>query len=109
MTSKDASQMTTLSPEDMSLEEIKEQLALYNRLYYQKRRHEKDFMETKRASAIRFHRRKKLDKMAENGEISLKDIDYEEKQEDTEADKNLVRATKPRKYKGTIFKILNAE
>ena len=33
--------MTTVTPEDMTLEEIKEQLALYNRLYYQKRRHEK--------------------------------------------------------------------
>ena len=64
--------MTTLSPEDMTLE-IKEQLALYNRLYYQKRRLDKDFMETKRASAIRYNRRKKLDKMAENGEINLKD------------------------------------
>lgn len=46
-----------LTPEIMSLEEIKEQLALYNRLYYQKRRLEKNFMETKRASAIRYNRR----------------------------------------------------
>ena len=66
-------------------------------------------METKRASAIRYNRRKKLDKMAENGEINLKEIDYEEKQEDTEEDKNKVKATKPRKYKGTTFKILSAE
>ena len=56
----------SIKPEDMTLEQIKEQLALYNRLYYQKRRVEKDFMETKRASAIRYNRRKKLDKMAEN-------------------------------------------
>ena len=39
----------SVSPEEMSLEQIKEQLALYNRLYYQKRRHEKDFMETKKS------------------------------------------------------------
>jgi hypothetical protein len=52
--------MTTLSPEDMTLEEIKEQLALYNRLYYQKRRLDKDFMETKRASAIRYNKKKKV-------------------------------------------------
>ena len=45
--------MTIIQPEDMTLEEIKEQLALYNRLYYQKRRHEKDFMETKRLSAMK--------------------------------------------------------
>ena len=48
-----------MKPEDMTLDEIKEQLALYNRLYYQKRRLEKDFMDTKRASAIRYSRRKK--------------------------------------------------
>ena len=78
-------------PEDVTLEQIKEQLALHNRLYYQRRRHEKDFMDTKRASAIRFHRRKKLDKMADNGEINLKDIDYENKPED-------LQNTKPRKY-----------
>ena len=95
--------MTLQSPEDMTLEEIKEQLALYNRLYYQKRRHEKDFMETKRASAIRYHRRKKLDKMAENGEIDLKDIDYEAK------DENEVKATKPVKYKNIQFKVLTYE
>ena len=62
----------SIKPEDMTLEQIKEQLALYNRLHYQKRRVEKDFMETKRASAIRYNRRKKLDKIAENGEINLK-------------------------------------
>lgn len=28
--------MTSITPENMTLEEIKEQLALYNRLYYQK-------------------------------------------------------------------------
>ena len=75
----------------MTLDQIKEQLALYNRLYYQRRRHEKDFMDTKRASAIRFRRRKKLDKIAENGEINLKEIDCENKPED-------LQNTKPRKY-----------
>ena len=30
--------MEMVNPEDMTLEEIKEQLALYNRLYYQKTR-----------------------------------------------------------------------
>jgi hypothetical protein len=29
--------MTSITPENMILEEIKEQLALYNRLYYQKK------------------------------------------------------------------------
>ena len=69
--------MTIIQPEDMTLEEIKEQLALYNRLYYQKRRHEKDFMETKRLSAIRHNRRKKLNEMVDDGKIELKDINYD--------------------------------
>ena len=66
-----------IQPEDMTLEEIKEQLALYNRLYYQKRRHEKYFMETKRLSAIRHNRRKKLNEMVDDGKIELKDINYD--------------------------------
>ena len=88
----------SIKPEDMTLEQIKEHLALYNRLYYQRRRHEKDFMDTKRASAIRFHRRKKLDKMAENGEINLKDIDYENKPED-------LQNTKPRNIRRKHIKL----
>ena len=107
MTSQSPEDMTPkahhLTPEMMTLEEIKEQLALYNRLYSQKRRHEKYFMEIKRASAIRYHRRKKLDKLAENGEIDLKDIDYEAKEE------NDVKATKPTKYKNIKIKVLSYE
>ena len=68
-----------INPDEMTLEQIKEQMALYSRLYYQKRKNDKDYMENKRASAMRHHRRKRLDKMAENGEIDLKDIDYNEK------------------------------
>ena len=94
--------MTMVTPEDMTLEEIKEQLALYNRLYYQKRRHEKDFMETKRLSAIRHHRRKKLNEMVDDEKIELKDINYE-----NEHDKPTVKATKPRKYKGTTYNIIS--
>ena len=95
-----------MKPEDMTLDEIKEQLALYNRLYYQKRRLEKDFMDTKRASAIRYSRRKKIDKLAENGELELKDIDCDKKSEEN---KDKLRTTKPRKYKGETFKIINVE
>jgi hypothetical protein len=98
--------MTMVQPEDMTLEEIKEQLALYNRLYCQKRRHEKDFMETKRLSAIKYHRRKKLNEMVDDGKIELKDINYENKNEN-ENDKPIVKATKPRKYKGTTYNIIS--
>ena len=97
-----------INPDEMTLEQIKEQMALYSRLYYQKRKNDKDYMENKRASAMRHHRRKRLDKMAENGEIDLKDIDHNEKPKDEENKSNL-RATKPRKYKGDTYKILTVE
>lgn len=96
-----------IQPEDMTLEQIKEQMALYSRLYYQKRRNDKDYMERKRINAIKQHRRKKLDKMVENGEIDLKDIDYEEKTKDE--NNNNLRPTKPRKYKGETFKVITVQ
>ena len=40
--------------------------------------------------------------MAENGEIDLKDIDYEKKPED-------LQNTKPRKYKAQTYKIITVE
>ena len=36
-------------PEDMSLEEIKEQLAIYNRLYYKLRKDDEAYMQKKNA------------------------------------------------------------
>ena len=48
-----------INPEDLTLEQVKEQLAIYSRLYYQKRKHDKDFMEKKRANTMRRYRRKK--------------------------------------------------
>ena len=35
-------------PEDMTIEEIKEQLAIYNRLYYHKRNKDEAYMQKKR-------------------------------------------------------------
>ena len=96
----------SVSPEEMSLEQIKEQLALYNRLYYQKRRHEKDFMETKKASAIRHYRRKVMDKMIANGEV---EIPPQPKTYETNPPTENVKATKPRKYEGETYKIVNVE
>ena len=48
------------------------------------------------------------------GELDIKQIDFKKnidynKKEDSDEDKNKVKATKPRKYKGETFKILNAE
>ena len=71
-----------INPEDLTLEQVKEQLAIYSRLYYQKRRQDKDFMEKKRANTMRRYRRKKIDEMIETGVLDLKDDD--EPQEEKE-------------------------
>ena len=40
-------------PEDMTMDEIKEQLAIYSRLYYNKRRNDEKYMQMKTESAQR--------------------------------------------------------
>ena len=62
-----------IDPEDLTLEQVKEQLAIYSRLYYQKRKQDKDFMEKKRANTMRRYRRKKIDEMIKNGALDLKE------------------------------------
>ena len=62
-----------INPEDLTLEQVKEQLAIYSRLYYQKRKQDKDFMEKKRANTMRRYRRKKIDEMIKNGALDLKE------------------------------------
>ena len=72
-------------PEDMTIEEIREQLALYNRLYYNiiKRREDKEHLDKKRASRDRYLEKKKMEKyIAENGiDISVVKLTPEQKAE----------------------------
>ena len=98
--------MSQINPEDLTLEEIKEQLALYNRLCYMKRREDKDYVERKRHSAIRFARRKKLEKIAENGELYLAPRDQKTDEED---DGKKLKATRRRKYNATTYSIIRLD
>ena len=71
-------------PEDMTIDEIREQLALYNRLYYNKRREDKEYLDKKRASRDRYlEKKKKMEKyIAENGiDISVVKLTPEQKAE----------------------------
>lgn len=88
--------MTSFHPEELTLEEIK--------LYYKKRRAEKEFMETKRASALRHQQSKRIDKMIANGEIDIETHQHIEKPPN-----ETVKSTKPRKYKGETIKIITVE
>ena len=87
-----------INPEDLTLEQVKEQLAIYSRLYYQKRKQDKDFMEKKRANTMRRYRRKKIDEMIKNGALDLKDDDKPEEEEGIRG--------KPKKYEDTKMMIL---
>ena len=87
-----------INPEDLTLEQVKEQLAIYSRLYYQKRKQDKDFMDKKKANTMRRYRRKKIDEMIKNGALDLKDDDKPEEEESIRG--------KPKKYEDTKMMIL---
>ena len=51
-------------PEDMTLDEVKEQMALCTKLYYRFRTHDDiDFVKKKRASALKHYHKKKITKI----------------------------------------------
>ena len=86
-----------INPEDLTLEQVKEQLAIYSRLYYQKRKQDKDFMDKKRENTMRRYRRKKIDEMIKNGALDIKNDEPEEEES--------IRG-KPKKYEDTKMMIL---
>ena len=55
----------------MTLEDIKQQLALHQKLYYHKRRTEEGFSEGKRESARQYNKRKALDKILNDKNIDI--------------------------------------
>ena len=59
-------------PEDMTIEEIKQQLAIYNRLYSHKRNKDEAYMQNKRESAQRHSQKKKIKEYEEANNIRLK-------------------------------------
>ena len=68
------------SPEDLTLEEIKEQLAIYQRLYYHKKKQETQYLEAKKKSAEQRVKREILNKILEESDrgIKLENLNLEE-------------------------------
>ena len=58
------------SPEDMTMDEIKQQLALY----YNKRKEDEQFMQKKRDASIRQNQKKKVKEYAEANGISEEEL-----------------------------------
>ena len=56
------------------MDEIKQQLALYQRLYYNKRKEDEQFMQKKRQARLRHNQKKKLKEYIEENNLSEEDL-----------------------------------
>lgn len=54
--------MTTKKPEDLTLEEVKEQMSLYQRLYYLKTKNSPEHVEARRQTKRRYYLKKKQER-----------------------------------------------
>ena len=61
------------SPEDMTMDEIKQQLALYQRPY-NKRKEDEQFMQKKHEARLRHNQKKKLKEYIEENNLSEEDL-----------------------------------
>ena len=62
------------SPEDMTMDEIKQQLALYQRLYYNKRKEDEQFMQKKREASLMHNQKKRVKEYMEKNSLSEEDL-----------------------------------
>ena len=87
-------------PEEMTLAEVKEQLALYTRLYHNLRKNDDtDYAEKKRARANKYARKKGLEKLLNEGKAEI------------DNDGNIIetpKETSNKKYPISNMKILTA-
>ena len=95
--------MSMKTPEDITIEEIREQLANYNRLYYYKRRQEEGYMQKKRDSALKCIQKKKLKQYLQDNNINTAIQDLTEEQL---ADFNSIQNKKGPQYNMTNVKIV---
>ena len=56
------------------MDEIKQQLALYQRLYYNKRKEDEQFMKKKREASLRHNQKKRIKEYIEELNISKEDL-----------------------------------
>ena len=52
------------------MDEIKQQLALYQRLYYNKRKEDEQFMQKKREASLRHNQKKRIKEYIEENNLS---------------------------------------
>ena len=54
--------MTTKNPEDLTIEEIREQMSLYQRLYHHKMKNTPEYQEARKQSKKRYYYKKKAER-----------------------------------------------
>ena len=54
--------MATKKPEDLTIEEIREQMSLYQRLFYQKRKNSPEYQEARRQTKRKHYYKKKAER-----------------------------------------------
>ena len=86
------------------MEEIREQLAIYNRLYSYKRRQEEGYMQKNRDSALKYIQKKKLKQYLKDNNINTPTI--EDLTEEQLAEFNSSRNKKGPKYDMNNVKVV---
>ena len=89
-----------INPEDLTLEQVKEQLALYTRLYHNLKKSDEDYIMKKRARALKYSRKKRQEKLLSEGKAEL------------DNDGNLIEPVKNpanKKYQNSNMRMLTAE
>ena len=89
-----------INPEDLTLEQVKEQLALYTRLYHNLKKSDENYIMKKRARALKYARKKRQEKLLSEGKAEL------------DNDGNIIEQVKNpanKKYQNSNMRMLTAE
>ena len=89
-----------INPEDLTLEQVKEQLALYTRLYHNLKKSDENYIMKKRARALKYARKKRQEKLLSAGKAEL------------DNDGNIIEQVKNpanKKYQNSNMRMLTAE
>ena len=63
-----------LNPDDYTMDEIKKQMAIYNRLYYLKVKQQEGYMESKKEKVKRAYRQKAIAQMIKDDNINVSEL-----------------------------------
>ena len=89
-----------INPEELTLEQVKEQLALYTRLYHNLKKSDENYIMKKRARALKYARKKRQEKLLSEGKAEL------------DNDGNIIEQVKNpanKKYQNSNMRMLTAE